>query len=181
MSSAAEFIYTPDGWLKALSTGAKNQFLPFQPSETDTLRSMTIISQGCANGTAAGPVCDSITRVVLLSDAHGAIVVESTDSRPLSQAWQNGFGARAACSSLVSKFPMDKVRAVQNKTKEVVVNGRPLPDADIVSILRNWTAGDRASMAAALGVRVAPSVRWARYRQYMHVVVNQPCRPGLRH
>jgi cytochrome P450 len=29
-----------------------------------------------------------------------------------------------------------------------------LPDADIVSILRNWTAGDLGSMAAALGVVV---------------------------
>ena len=36
----------------------------------------------------------------------------------------------------------------------VVVNGRPLTDADIVSILRNWTAGDLGSMAAALGVVV---------------------------
>lgn len=37
---------------------------------------------------------------------------------------------------------------------DVTVNGRPLPDADIVSILRNWTAGDLASIAAALGVIV---------------------------
>lgn len=36
----------------------------------------------------------------------------------------------------------------------IVVDGRPLPDADIVSILRNWTAGDLGSMAAALGVVV---------------------------
>jgi cytochrome P450 len=35
---------------------------------------------------------------------------------------------------------------------DVVVNGEPLADADIVSILRNWTAGDLGSMAAALGV-----------------------------
>jgi cytochrome P450 len=37
---------------------------------------------------------------------------------------------------------------------EVRVDGRPLPDADIVSILRNWTAGDLGSLAAALGVVV---------------------------
>lgn len=37
---------------------------------------------------------------------------------------------------------------------QVVVNGHPLSDADIVSILRNWTAGDLSSMAAALGVVV---------------------------
>src|SRR5690606_21662494 len=29
------------------------------------------------------------------------------------------------------------------------VNGKLLPDADVVSILRNWTAGDLSSMAAA--------------------------------
>jgi cytochrome P450 len=34
----------------------------------------------------------------------------------------------------------------------VKVNGELLSDADIVSILRNWTAGDLASMAAAVGV-----------------------------
>jgi cytochrome P450 len=34
----------------------------------------------------------------------------------------------------------------------VAVNGELLPDADIVSILRNWTAGDLASIAAAVGV-----------------------------
>ncbi|HWR37509.1 MAG TPA: cytochrome P450 [Clostridia bacterium] len=36
----------------------------------------------------------------------------------------------------------------------IAVNGSPLPDADIVSILRNWTAGDLGSIAAALGVVV---------------------------
>ena len=47
--------------------------------------------------------------------------------------------------------------APQDPTTElldVVVEGRPLADADIVSILRNWTAGDLGSMAAALGVVV---------------------------
>ena len=36
----------------------------------------------------------------------------------------------------------------------VTVNGTLLSDTDIVSILRNWTAGDLASMAAAVGVVV---------------------------
>ena len=34
----------------------------------------------------------------------------------------------------------------------VTVNGELLPDTDIVSILRNWTAGDLGSIAAAVGV-----------------------------
>lgn len=47
--------------------------------------------------------------------------------------------------------------APQDPTTEllhVAVNGRALPDADVVSILRNWTAGDLGSVAAALGVAV---------------------------
>lgn len=36
----------------------------------------------------------------------------------------------------------------------VRVGGQPLGDVDIVSILRNWTAGDLGSIAAALGVVV---------------------------
>jgi cytochrome P450 len=35
---------------------------------------------------------------------------------------------------------------------DVSVDGKLLSDADIVSILRNWTAGDLGSMAAAVGV-----------------------------
>src|SRR5690606_5576369 len=34
------------------------------------------------------------------------------------------------------------------------VDGRPLTDAEIVSILRNWTAGDISSVALCLGVVV---------------------------
>ena len=47
--------------------------------------------------------------------------------------------------------------APQDPTTELlqlVVDGRRLPDADVVSILRNWTAGDLGSIAAALGVAV---------------------------
>jgi cytochrome P450 len=47
--------------------------------------------------------------------------------------------------------------APQDPTAELVrvqVGGCPLADEDIVSILRNWTAGDLGSIAAALGVIV---------------------------
>jgi cytochrome P450 len=37
---------------------------------------------------------------------------------------------------------------------QVRVDGAPLQDADVVSILRNWTAGDLGSIAASLGVVV---------------------------
>jgi cytochrome P450 len=46
--------------------------------------------------------------------------------------------------------PVDPTTALLTAT----LDGQPLSEADIVSILRNWTAGDLASMAAALGVVV---------------------------
>ena len=52
--------------------------------------------------------------------------------------------------SLGAAAPADPTTALLAAT----VDARPLDEADIVSILRNWTAGDLASMAAALGVVV---------------------------
>jgi hypothetical protein len=59
--------------------------------------------------------------VALLSDAQGKTVVEAVGHSELAQSWQNGFGARTACSSLVSKFPMADVQKVRGKKGEFLV------------------------------------------------------------
>jgi hypothetical protein len=117
----ALFIYTPTAWLSTLSVNARKQYRQFEPTPEDTLRALTIISHGCANGTPAGPVCDSITRVVLISDTAGSKVAEAVESHPVSQSWQNGFGASAACSSLVSRFLLTDVERVRNSKGEFFV------------------------------------------------------------
>jgi hypothetical protein len=117
----ALFIYTPGGWLSALSASARKQYQQFAPASQDTLRALTIISHGCANGTPAGPVCESITRVVLISDTAGSKVAEAVESHPVSQSWQNGFGASAVCSSLVSRFLLTDVESVRNSKGEFLV------------------------------------------------------------
>ncbi|MDP9823733.1 cytochrome P450 [Nocardioides massiliensis] len=43
---------------------------------------------------------------------------------------------------------------VTTELTQATVDGRPLEDAEIVSILRNWTAGDIASVALCVGVVV---------------------------
>jgi cytochrome P450 len=43
---------------------------------------------------------------------------------------------------------------VTSRLLHETVDGRPLTDEDVVSILRNWTAGDLGSLAACLGVLV---------------------------
>lgn len=124
------YVYTPAGWLNALSISTHRQFLPFTPTTDDTLRALTIIAHGCAAGTAAGPVCDSITRVALLSDQKGGTVVEAVASHPVTESWQNGFGARTVCASIVSQFLLSDVQKVRDPKGEFFVgvfgNGGPL-------------------------------------------------------
>ena len=117
----SESLFTPAGWINARSINAKKQYLPFHPTPDDTLRVLTVVSKGCANGTAAGPVCDTISRVALLSDKRGTVVVESVSQHPLTQSWQNGYGAKTACSALVSQFSLADVQKVRNGKGEFLI------------------------------------------------------------
>lgn len=48
----------------------------------------------------------------------------------------------------------DGVEDVTTRLMRTEVNGRPLTDAEIVSVLRNWTGGDLGSIAQCVGVLV---------------------------
>ena len=104
-----------------MARNAKKQYLQYVPSEIDTQRVLTVLSNGCANGSPAGPVCDTITRVVLLSDKEGTATAEAVSQNPLTQSWQNGFGANASCSGLVSRFAMADVQRVRNSKGEFLI------------------------------------------------------------
>lgn len=134
----SEAIFTPAGWVNVQSINARKQYLPFNPTEDDKLRVLRIISKGCADGTAAGPVCDTISRVALLSDKSGRVVVEATNQHPVTQSWQNGYGASTACSALVSQFSLPDVKKVQNSKGEFLIatfNGTQL--------LKTWTVKEK--------------------------------------
>jgi hypothetical protein len=117
----SEAIFTPAGWINAQSVSAKKQFLPFQPTEDDTLNALTVISKGCASGASGGPVCDAITRVALLSDKSGGIVVEAISTKPFTMSYQNGYGATAACSAMLSRFAMADLKKVRNGKGEFLI------------------------------------------------------------
>ena len=114
----SEAIFTPEGWINAKAATAKQQFLPYTASPEDTLRTLKVVSRGCVAGTPAGPVCDSITRVVLLSDRVGTTVIEASVTKPFTSSWQNGFGASTTCSSLRSEFPVSELHKVRNEKGE---------------------------------------------------------------
>lgn len=117
----SESIFTPTGWIHAQSVHAKRQYLPFKPTPEDTQRVLTVISKGCANGRPSGPTCNSITRVALLSDKGGRVVVEPVDTHPQSSTWQNGYGATVTCTTLVSRFSMSDLKKVRNSKGEFLI------------------------------------------------------------
>jgi len=117
----SESIFTPEGWLNVQNVLAKKQFITYKPSDDDTARVLRIISKGCASGSLAGPVCDTITRVVLLADKHSTDAVEAFNQKAFDQQWQNGFGASASCGSLISEFLMDDVRKIQKPDGSFVI------------------------------------------------------------
>jgi len=57
--------------------------------------------------------CESVTRVILLSDPSGRIVREAYRSSTQSEAWQNAFGATNHCQSLTAKFSLEDLQQVR--------------------------------------------------------------------
>ncbi|MGA2990559.1 MAG: hypothetical protein ABSD88_08790 [Candidatus Korobacteraceae bacterium] len=115
----SESLFTPEGWLNARSRLAKKQYLEFRPTAADTLRVLRVDSKGCAGGVP--PSCDTISRVVLLSDRDGTVVVEAIAEGSHDETWQNAYGASASCSGLVSFFALSDVQKVQNDKGEFVI------------------------------------------------------------
>jgi hypothetical protein len=110
-------LYMPEAVLAVQAESAKKQYIPYQPTEDDKRRSLTIIAQGYAGKTIA-EACTSIIRVVLLSDASGSVVKEAYMSEPLSETWRNGFWATNACQELRAKFNLSDVEQVKTVAKD---------------------------------------------------------------
>ena len=87
-----------------------------------------------------------------MADNHAATRSGDTARNAAVAAAFDAIIRRQLCRrrALGSAAPSDPTTALLSAS----LDGQPLSEADIVSILRNWTAGDLASMAAALGVVV---------------------------
>jgi len=107
-------VYMPDSWLATKRDAAKKQYRSYLPDDQDTLRAMTVVARGIATGTTGGPECDSVTRVALISDKEGKLVVEAITEQDVTQTYQNAFGATASCSVVTAKFMLSDVTRVQS-------------------------------------------------------------------
>jgi hypothetical protein len=118
------YLYSPASLLAPLPAGVNWQDLQSEPKPENSLPVLTIVSQGCVNRTAAGPVCQSVTGVSLLSDRSGSVAVQASAQHSVAQSWQtwhNGFGASTSCSALVSQFLMSDVDRLRNSKGEFLV------------------------------------------------------------
>jgi hypothetical protein len=105
-------LYMPEAVLAIQAESAKSQFKKYEPTEDERRNALMIVAEGYAGKTITEG-CTSITRVVLLSDRSGGIVIEAYRSQPLSETWANNFGATNHCQALQSKFSLDDVHRVR--------------------------------------------------------------------
>jgi hypothetical protein len=115
-------IYMPDAWIATQAKYAKSQYQKYDP-KPDSLKAITVVAVGIVIGTNSGPSCDSVSRIALISDKEGGVVVEAVQTDSVSSSWHNGFGASAACKSATSKFllgDLEKVRAASKDGQFIV-------------------------------------------------------------
>lgn len=116
-STATIDIYMPDTWLWNQARYAKNEFLPFKPSQLDLSDTLKVIAAGM---TVAGPACESPDRIALLSGESGDVVAEAVSSQEIGYIFQNGLGAKAKCANLLAAFSMSDLERIRTAAK----NGR---------------------------------------------------------
>ena len=105
-------LYLPEALLAIRSESARKQFLKYEPTSEDRRRALTVTAQGFVAETLRGG-CNSITRVVLLSDPSGKVIKEAYLSERISETWRNTFGASNLCDTLKAKLSLDDVREVR--------------------------------------------------------------------
>jgi hypothetical protein len=110
-------IYMPDAWIATQAKYAKSQYQKYDPAP-DSLRAITIVALGIVMGTNSGPSCDSVSRIALISDKEGEVVIEAAQTDSATSSWHNGFGATAACKSATSKFLLGDVEKVRAASKD---------------------------------------------------------------
>jgi hypothetical protein len=114
-------LFTRESWIAFSAQLAHRQYQQFNPAtlpQEETLRGLIVVALGGAYGSNAGPQCNSVTRIALISDKGGAVVAEPIDQESASSSWGNAFGATASCNALVAKFAEADVQRVSSAAQK---------------------------------------------------------------
>lgn len=105
-------LYLPEALIAVGKERAQRQFLHYVPTEVEREQALTVLAQGFVSESVAVG-CDSITRIVLLSDPAGTVTEEAYRMAPLTETWGNSYGATNSCQTLVAKFSFDALQRVR--------------------------------------------------------------------
>ena len=105
-------LLLPEALLAMRSESAKKQFITYQPTQEERQRALVVVAEGFVAETVQGG-CQSITRIILLSDPSGNVVKEAYLLEPLGETWRNAFGATNYCQALRAKFSLEDVELVR--------------------------------------------------------------------
>lgn len=114
-------LFTTESWIAFRAQVARKQYQRFDPadlSQAERQRGLVVVALGGAYGSNAGPRCNSVTRIALISDKGGAVVAEAAVQEAASSSWSNAFGASASCNALVAKFPATEVQRVSSAAEK---------------------------------------------------------------
>jgi hypothetical protein len=114
-------LFTTESWIAFRAHLAHQQYQQFDLatlSPEETMRGLIVVALGGAYGTNAGPSCNSVTRIALISDKGGAQVAEAISQDSASSSWSNAFGASASCNALVAKFSATDVQRVASAAQQ---------------------------------------------------------------
>jgi hypothetical protein len=114
-------LFTAESWIAFRARVARQQYQRFNPadlSQAERQRGLVVAAFGGAYGSNAGPQCNSVTRIALISDKGGAVVAEATAQEAASSSWSNAFGASASCNALIAKFPAAEVQRVSSAAEK---------------------------------------------------------------
>jgi hypothetical protein len=114
-------LFTAESWVAFRAQLARRQYQQFNPAnltQEETLKGLIVVALGGAFGSNAGPQCNSVTRIALISDKGGAAVAEAISQDTASSTWSNAFGASASCNALVAKFAATDAQRVASAAQQ---------------------------------------------------------------
>lgn len=120
VQEASIHLFTAQSWTAFSAQQLRRQYKQFTPSslsKAETMRGLTVVGFGAAYGSYAGPQCQSISRIALISGKSGEVVAEAVDQYPVPSTWANAFGASATCQALVARFAEKDVQRVAAAAK----------------------------------------------------------------
>jgi hypothetical protein len=112
VSNVYAYVFTPTEWIKwQAHTAANNLRLPYTPSADDLAPVLRVVV--VSETSDLNYPCDQVSNVVL-RDAKKATTVQPVQFAPMTQEFQNAFGAKVNCAGAIAVFSLDDLDKIRS-------------------------------------------------------------------